>query len=592
MHRSPHTPVASHSDARGTVVSARETSTAAGLAMYERGGTAVDAAIAAALVAGVIEPTETTLAGSGFMLLHEPGQAPISVEFGPRAPRGARPTMFDLADTREAGVVALSTTVGMKNVNGPLANGVPRTLLGLLTAQRRWGSLPLDVVAAPAVAAAYGGFVADTWFVSSALSDLERLRRNPQAAETFLRDGLPIGALGASDLGLATGRRARVVQPLLGRTLEIATQNPESLVDGEIARDLIATSAESGGILSTQDFLGAQPRVGAPRTLDVLGHQVHTPTSPNGGHTVLQILALWERLTAEDAGATVRDRLRELTLIVRHAFADRYHWLGDPDFVPAPETELLDNRYLDSILDEVARGEDVHGWNEGLPWATFAGRPAHSPWPGAAPVWAPVGATTPTSGTTHVSAADGDGRTVAITHTAAHHFGSGVVCPRTGLLLDAAMAWFNAAPGAANSIEPGKRPLANMAPVLVSQDERPLAALGASGGRRIVSADAQLVIALLSSGDAAPRQRVTDVLGSARFDASGPTIALESGLADLRSRVNDLGAVVVPTTNDPYVMDVARANVAVVGDPTSSGQAADSLRTEPASGISIAAYSH
>ncbi|WP_309145686.1 gamma-glutamyltransferase [Streptomyces malaysiensis] len=606
-HRPALRSVAVHRDEPGTVVAARDVAVRAGLSMYEAGGNAVDAAVAAALVSGVVEPAETTLAGSGFLLVHDPEHGPISWEFGPRAPRRAHAEMFRLAANRDAGVVALTATEGMRNLNGPLANGVPRTLLGLLTAQERWGRLDRRTVTKPAIAAAHDGFEADSWFVTSAMADLQRLLKDPQARHTFLSDGVPIGSRGDSELGLAAGRRALVTQPALGRTLEIVTRDVSALVDGEIAGHLVATSRERGGILTEYDLAAAGPEAVPPRTLMFRDHEVHVPRAPSGGLTVLQILALWDRLTADAPDVAVGDRFRELALVVRHSFADRYHWLADPDVVPVPENGLLDPRYLDSLVALVSEGKDVEGWREGLPWATYAARAIHNPWGEESregvPRWIPQTATAPTSGTTHVSAADADGRTVAITHTAAHHFGSGIMCPRTGLLFDAAMAWFNAAPGAANSIEGHKRPVANMAPVLLSRDGKGLAALGASGGRRIVSANAQLVIALVAStaGRMEPAERVEAALTAPRLDASGPLVQLEAGIADALESVGDLGARVIPAVNDPFVMDVARPNIAMVGHPAAdaptttaagTGASARDRSTAPASGIPAAAYSH
>src|SRR5699024_2573684 len=139
------------------------------------------------------------------------------------------------------------------------------------------------------------------------------------------------------------------------------------------------------------------------------------------------------------------------------------------------------------------------------PWSYFSGKALHDPWKHTvgqdAPQWSPSGATEPSSGTTHVSAADADGWVVGITHTAANHFGSGVMCPRTGLLFDSSMAWFNALPGSANSIRSAARPVANMAPILVKhQDGSIVQSIGASGGRRIISAVIQLAISLTEGG--------------------------------------------------------------------------------------------
>ena len=565
-HRPPRHSVSVRNDPSGTVVAPHEIGCAAGTDMLERGGNAVDAGVAAALVSGVVEPTETTLAGSGFLLHHTASGDSCSVEFGPTAPLGASSEMFDVDDDAAGSpILGLAPVVGNANVDGPRASGVPRTLLGLLTAHERFGVLPRETVCAPAVRAAYDGFPADTWFLTNALADIDRLRADDGARRTFLDDGgLPIGSRSATAYGVTFGRRARVPQPVLGATLErVAALGPSSLTDGEIARRLVETSAERGGLLSAADLRAAAPTVRPALTLRYRDTDVAVPAAPGGGWTELEVLAIWQALHPDPAAPTADPaRLRELALVLRHAFADRYHWLGDPDVVPVPAGGLLSPGYAMAIADLVRRGEDVPGWRAGLPWVTYASTAAHDPWPcdrreGAAPVWRPGGGTPPGSGTTHVSAVDAAGNAVAITHTAANHFGSGVLCPRTGLLFDSAMAWFNANPGAANSIAPGARALANMGPVLLSRDARAVAALGASGGRRIISAVAQLVLSAVDGGAS-----VEDALAAPRIEGSGRELVVDEALSDLGADLDAFDPVTVPASNEPFAMDFARPNIA------------------------------
>lgn len=144
------------------------------------------------------------------------------------------------------------------------------------------------------------------------------------------------------------------------------------------------------------------------------------------------------------------------------------------------------------------------------------------------------------------------------------------------MLFDSAMAWFNAAPGAANSITPGGRALANMGPALISRDGQSIAALGASGGRRIISAVAQLIIFLVDG-----RQSLAEALTAPRIDASGPNILLPVALQDHMGALEDLGVSILPASPEPYVMDFARPNIA--------GFTADG---RPISAISAQHYDH
>ncbi|QUL77882.1 gamma-glutamyltransferase [Brevibacterium sp. SMBL_HHYL_HB1] len=580
-HRPPNVSVSEHANALGSVIAPRKTSVQAGMRVLEKGGNAVDAAVAAALVAGVIEPTETTLAGSGFMLVHSPGEEPWSVDFGPKAPLSATSTMFDVdPSASSSAVLGLAPVVDNANVDGALASGVPRTLLGLVAAHERFGTIPLNAVLSPAITAASAGFRADSWFLTSALSDLQRLSRDAMSAEIFLDGaGLPKGHSSGINYGHSFDTATLIRQELLASTLStVAEKGAATLIDGEIAQGLVATSNEMGGILSMSDLGAAAPEIKPAMTLDYRGHIVAVPPAPGGGITELEILNIWQALDPRKTRSWESgESLRALALTMRHAFADRYHWLGDPAVVPVPTHGLLSAEYGQAVAMEVLKGTDVARWGDGAPWQTFASTPIHDPWPysgheDSRPDWRPWSSTTPTSGTTHISAVDSAGTAVAITHTAANHFGNGIVCPRTGLIFDSSMAWFNALPGAANSITPGGRALANMGPALLSRDGTPIAAVGASGGRRIISAVAQIIINLIDGG-----LSLVDSLSRPRIDASGRSLLVHEGCGEKTSSLTDLGIELVPQSNEPFTMDFARPNVAGFDD---SGNPASAITSQ------------
>ncbi|MQA01941.1 MAG: hypothetical protein GEV07_04160 [Streptosporangiales bacterium] len=553
------TPARGH---RGAVAAARQVSVDAGLAMLEAGGTAVDAAVAAGLVAGVVEPMETTLAGSGFLVVAEGDGTAHSVEFGPRAPAAARPDMYEVDEGAAADRgLGVSTVVGDANVTGALAAGIPGTIAGLLAAHDRFGRLDRQTVLAPAVRAAYDGFPADEYYLVDAVDNLAALRRDPGAREVFLAGGdpFPVPHLGTATLG--TTRLVR--QPALGRILEIvADRGHDGFYAGEVAADLVSTVRELGGRWTEADLAGRQVSIGTPLRLTFRDVDVWAPVAPSGGLTELQLLNVWQALLPERDGRSVDDpqRLRQLAEASWHCFADRYHWLGDPNFVPVPSTELLGDPYAAELAELVRTGAapPVSTPAEGFPWQVFARRAVHDPWRHGGregPTWQPGGATTPTAGTTHVSAIDGDGMTVSLTHTAANHFGAKVVCQRTGLLLDAAMGWFNAYPDAANSIAGGARPLANMGPVVLTRNGRPTAAVGAPGGRRIVDAVVQLVQGIVDRSLSAG-----DVVLEPRIDASGSAALVSErlGAAAEAMAAAGLPVKVVQEQHSPYGYELGR----------------------------------
>jgi gamma-glutamyltranspeptidase/glutathione hydrolase len=261
------------------------------------------------------------------------------------------------------------------------------------------------------------------------------------------------------------------------------------------------------------------------------------------------------------------ERLEHLAQASWHAFADRYHWLGDADLVPVPEAGLLSASYAREIADRIRAGSPPPRSEQAreTPWNYFARHAVHNPWlhePQSVPAapWSPAGGTAAPAGTTHVSVVDGQGMAVSITHTAANHCGAKVVCERTGLLFDAAMGWFNARPGAANSIAPGKRPLANMGPVLLTRGGRTLAAIGAPGGRRIINAVVQVVLNLVERG-----MQPAEALQAPRIDASGTALLASERLANLVSGLRGTYGepILVSEQHEGYGYELARPVIAL-----------------------------
>lgn len=538
MHISRQTTSKTSAAGRGGTVSAGRLETAeAGMAMLEQGGNAVDAAVAAGFVAGVVEPMETTLAGSGFMLVHVPADGRVhSVEFAPRAPAAATPDMFRIDEGRRLDRgLGISTVEGDENLQGIKAAGIPATLAGLVDAHARFGSLPLATVLAPAIRIAHDGFRADGYFTLEIVANLAALRSDPGASATFLENGDPFAAAHLGETSLGAPKVVR--QGALGRTLEkISAGGAAALRTGEVGDSLIQTVRDLGGIVSRDDLSGSSTLFADARRMTFRDNEVWGPTAPSGTITQHEILKVWCALypdggPRDDTSA----RLMAYADASWHAFADRYHWLGDPDFVAVPEAGLLSDAYAASLAAAITSGRPAPRSlpGEPLPWEKFASRAAHDPWAfetdsSSKTAWNPGGSTEPTSGTTHVSVIDRDGMAVSLTHTAANHFGNKVLCERTGLLFDGAMGWFNARPNAANSIAGNKRPLANMAPVLLTKRGEVTAALGAPGGRRIINAVAQIALNLVER-----RMSAEEAVSAPRIDASGSDILVSERLADV-----------------------------------------------------------
>jgi len=524
----------------------------AGIEMLERGGNAVDAAVAMAFASGVIDPVNATLAGSGYMLgVDADGRDPWSVEFPARAPRLARADLFDVVeDAGAGGAIGVSTVRDRANAVGPVAGAVPAAVKGLCEAVRARGRLPLATVLEPAIRHARDGFEVDAYYTLFATAARADLRNNPAAAAVFLQDGTP--PLGRFNLSVSGNPGPRIVQGALAALLErIAESGPGHLYGGPAGRQLADEVQAAGGLLTTEDLMRYECRHGRPLRVADGDMELLLPAAPSGAWAVQALVRMWSRLVPAPRDLLDDEAAAHSAVeAARRAYADRYRFHGDPEHADVPLDGLLSADYLAAVASRVgARAEVTFGLDGQAPWDYYARRALHDPWAFSA-VSAPP-ETTPdpesaagtASGTTHFCAVDGDRLTVSCTFTAGEAFGSRFLLEASGLLLDSGMLWFNALPGFANSIAPWKRPLANMAPLIVRCRDGRVAALGASGGRRIISAVAQVARRV-----AAQQLGVQEAIDRPRFDASGTQLLVDvrAGaelLAALAARGHDVAPV-------------------------------------------------
>jgi gamma-glutamyltranspeptidase/glutathione hydrolase len=500
----------------GAVAATRRAQAEAGVECLREGGSAVDAAVCVGFLAAVMEPMETCVGGAGFMLVHDPTSGrPHVFEFPPRAPMAATPDMFEIleGDTRPNTLTVFAVRDDA-NAVGYRAAAVPGLVAAMVEAHRSFGRLPLHRVLEPAIAMAEDGFDADYYYCWIAAAYLPTLVPFPSAAATFL----DAGRVPAAEPFLKIRQRA------LADTLrQVAKDGGESFYRGDLAASMAADVAAGGGILTREDLSSYQVEVTGGLSRRYRGLDVVVPTAPGGHWTELQILQLLSRFDLAGMGHGSADALHTLIEASRLAFADRYHHLGDPDFEPIPLEGLLSDGYADqqaTLVRPGVAGAETPGDDE--PWSYYAYRATHDPWPHdpAGPTapkqFARVApAAPPSSGTTHFCAVDEDRMLVSCTHTAAHPFGAKFLT-ESGVVFNAGMNWFTAAPGAANSIAGGKRPVVNMGPMLVLRDGRPHMALGAPGGRRIIGALVQILSNVADHG-----MSMQPACSAPRTDSSG-----------------------------------------------------------------------
>lgn len=437
--------------------------TAVGVEVLERGGNAVDAAVAVAFALAVTHPEAGNIGGGGFMLLRLADGTATALDFRERAPGAATRDMFSRPNApRNA------------STHTHLAAGVPGSVAGMLAALERFGTLSPRAVIAPAVRLARDGFRVDSTFRSTIAGQRSRIAPHAGAA-LFLPGGEPpvVGA---------TFR-----QPDLARTLElIARDGAAAFYTGPIANLIVAEMRRGGGLITAADLAGYEVTWRAPLRTQYRGHSVIGMPPPSAGGialaAMLNILETFDRLppfgTARHAHLVAAAQQR--------AFLDRGELIGDPDVTPIPTDLLISEQYA----ARVARTIDPNR---------------------AASTRASRAAVREGNETTHISVVDRHGNVVSLTTTINDIYGSGVFVEGAGFFLNDEMDDFAARPGTvnedgivaaeANAIAPGKVMMSSMAPTIVLDPAGGvMLVVGSRGGPRIISSVAQVIVNVIDHG--------------------------------------------------------------------------------------------
>ena len=483
----------------GAVATAHPIAAQVGVDILKSGGNAVDAAIATGFCLNVVEPASSSIAGHGQMIVHIAAQndrnpdRSVAIDYGHRAPRAATADMFRVIGQAVKGN-GIYEVEDQANAVGHRSVGVPGVTAGMCRAHELFGSLPLERLLEPAVHYAREGFEVDPTTCLQIARNMPNLLRFGETAHIFLSDGYlpPPGA--------------KVVQRDLANTLELIGKNgKDALHKGEIAAAIDDEMRRNDGILSSQDLADYEAQILQPVRSTYRNHDILGSPVPAGTITALQTLNILENFDFRRLAHGSPEHLHLYTEAARHAFADRYSFLGDPDFGPVPLDGIMSSEYAREIANSI-NPEDakLEAERELQPWVAYANNPLHDPWrydPQPRPEHASP-ASPPSDGdcTTHFSIIDKDRNMVACTQTAVGAFGSNVIVPGTGVLLTNGMVIFNPMPGTANSIAGFKRGLNNMTPVLVLRDGQPFLTVGAPGGRRIICRIAHIISNVVDFG--------------------------------------------------------------------------------------------
>ena len=441
----------------GAVASAHPWATQAGIDILNSGGNAFDAAIATAAVLAVVEPYSAGMGGGGFWLLHDTQQKKnIFVDAREKAPLSAHRDMY--LDKQGNIIPKLS-------INGPMAAGIPGQAAAFAHLAQHYGKLPLSKSLNAAIKIANTGFATDHHYAKLAQYRKNALNQYPDAADIFL------------DKGQVPQAGYIIKQPDLATTLQaIADHGFDGFYKGKIAQQLVKQVQADGGIWQLADLEKYQVIEREPITSQYQDYQIiSAPPPSSGGIAIAQMLNMLESLQPELNWATLNEanQVHVLSEVMRRAYFDRAHYLGDPDFVSVPQAKLLNKQYNATLAQTINMDKATDSKSLGSQVQIFEG--FH---------------------TTHLSVLDKNGNRVSATLSINLPFGSAYLAKGTGVLLNNEMDDFSSKPGTpnayglvgneANAIAPEKRPLSSMTPSFIESDSQ-VAILGTPGGSRIIT---------------------------------------------------------------------------------------------------------
>jgi gamma-glutamyltranspeptidase/glutathione hydrolase len=399
-----------------------------------------------------------------------------------------------------------------------------------------YATLSLAVVLYRPIAIAEEGFRV-TWHTTLTIAkDVANISRFPETARIFLPNGVP-------PVTVEQLKPTLIRQPELARTLRVlADQGPRAFYEGELARTIATHLREHGSPISMDDLAAYKAIETAGITVDYHGHGVHTVGGPSGGTSLGQAMTMLNQVDLAATGHNTVESLHTMTQVFRQAFADRFAWLADPNHVDVPLDSLLDPAYAAECIARIdpSRATTPKAGDRDRLGVTHQMPPS-------VPEYVRDGSTT------HLGVIDAEGNAVSLTQTLLAAFGSRVTIPGTGILMNNGMMWFDPEPGRPNSVGGRKRPLSNMAPVVVTRDGEAMASVGSSGGRRIQNCNVQIVSNIVDFGMTA-----SEAIEAPRIDTSTRPLAISTRVdPNVRDRLAAMGHDVSPRDESLMTSDFA-----------------------------------
>ena len=451
----------------GVVVSESSLASTVGLTILQRGGNAIDAAVATAFALAVVHPRAGNIGGGGFLVVRLSDGRTATFDFRERAPLAATERMFLDEDGQYDRA---------RHHWGATSVGTPGSVAGLALAHERWGRRPWRELVAPAVKLARDGFSVTAPLATSLREVATDLRKYPASWSQFTKEGT------FYEVG------DRLAQPSLGRTLaRIRDRGVAGFYEGETADLLVAEMKRRNGLITHADLKSYEAVERPAVTGNYRGYEIIGMGPPSsGGIAVVEMLHLLERFPLRRWGSRSARATHVIVEAMRRAFADRARYIGDPDYVEVPLDRLTSKEHAQ------ARAQSI-----GLERASVSS-PSRFTWP------------PESSETTHLSVVDRDHMAVALTTTLERSYGCRIVVPGAGFLLNNEMGDFNPERGQTtvrgqigtepNLVAPQKRMVSSMSPTIVARDGQLRLVVGSPGGRTIINSVLLTILRVVDFG--------------------------------------------------------------------------------------------
>ena len=445
---------------KAMVVSAREEASTIGVAIMKKGGNAFDAMVATELALAVSYPQAGNIGGGGFMVYRKANGETGALDYREKAPLAASKDMFLDKD---------GNVIEGKSTATALASGVPGTIAGMFEVHKKFGSLPIGEILAPVIALAERGVVV-TEHQAKSLAEYRA---------TFIKTNGP-NSLFSQEYKAGDTIKYPALAATLGR---IAKNGRDEFYKGETAQKLVAFLSKKEGNMTLEDLKKYEAKWRTPITFQYKDLKITSMSPPSSGGICLnQIMKMVEPYNLAEMGHNSLKAIQVITEAERRAYADRNHFLGDPDFVKLPLKELVDPAYLKNRMssfsfDKASRSSDIaNGEIKGYE----------------------------SMQTTHYSIVDAQGNAVSVTTTLNDNYGSKIYCDELGFFLNNQMDDFSAKPGVpnlygltgteANSIAPEKRMLSSMTPTIAEKNGKLFMVVGTPGGSTIITSVLQTIL--------------------------------------------------------------------------------------------------